>query len=302
MTSDGNKIDIKKDFFDISGIFAAPFAPLLTRVLLPTRITSLQVTWGMFIVGLAGASCILLNSRPGAIAAAILLQVKNILDSVDGRLARARNKPSRIGRFLDSIVDFWISLAYLAAMAWILQQSGYGPWVWLLAALALVSSLLQGSFYVYYLVNFLAIRERNSMSRVDETITEDDKKYYENEKLQKKLDRYQLQFRIIYGWQDRIIAGIDTYIRKKCSGSGRDFRWAYYSDRRFLTATSLLGLGSQLALISLALVFKQIPAYFIFVISFCNLYALLLWVYRFLRYRNFSADTAGNNKEALHRA
>jgi phosphatidylglycerophosphate synthase len=301
MTNDGNKIDKKRDFFDISGIFAAPFAPFLTKALLPTRITSLQVTWAMLLVGLAGASCILLNSWTGSIAAAIMLQAKNILDSVDGRRARARNKPSRIGRFLDSIVDFWVSFAYLAAMAWIMHLNGFGLWIWPAAGLALVSSLFQGSFYVYYMVNFLAIRERSSMSRVDETITEEDRHYYDDEKMQRRLNRYQGQFRIIYGWQDRLINGIDSHIRKRSTGFGDEFSRAYFSDRKLLTAASLLGLGSQLALISLALAFRQYPAYIIFMLTFCNLYALSLLLFRFLRYKNYTAGNAERNNEALHR-
>ena len=45
--------------------------------------------------------------------AGIGLIVKSFLDALEGSLARARNRPSRVGRFVDSVCDYIVNAAVL---------------------------------------------------------------------------------------------------------------------------------------------------------------------------------------------
>src|SRR4029077_18703874 len=60
------------------------------------------------------------------------------LDVLDGRLARAMNRQSRAGAFLDSVTDRWGELFVFTGFAWFLRGS-----VWLLAVmLAVIGSVM----------------------------------------------------------------------------------------------------------------------------------------------------------------
>jgi phosphatidylglycerophosphate synthase len=56
--------------------------------------------------------------RGSLLAAALLVQVKTLLDNADGQLARLTNRVSALGRYLDSEVDLLVNAALFAALAW----------------------------------------------------------------------------------------------------------------------------------------------------------------------------------------
>src|SRR5690606_26015463 len=70
------------------------------------------------------------DSRWGLVGAALSLQVKTVLDNVDGGLARATGRVTELGRYLDTGLDLIVNVLLFVALA------RHGPWP--LAALALV--------------------------------------------------------------------------------------------------------------------------------------------------------------------
>ena len=107
-----------------------PIAGLFVRAIYGTGITPNQVTVASIIAGLA-AALVYLNGHSIAVACAgLLVTLKDVLDSVDGQLARAKQEYSRLGRFLDSIGDFVVNLALFASVGWLLSLKhgsfGYG--------------------------------------------------------------------------------------------------------------------------------------------------------------------------------
>jgi archaetidylinositol phosphate synthase len=92
----------------------APVANALVRVLAPTRLSPPTVVLAHGVVGLAAAVSLGLEALA---AAAVLLQLRTLLDNVDGRLARVTGRVTLIGRYLDTIVDFVVNAAIFAALA-----------------------------------------------------------------------------------------------------------------------------------------------------------------------------------------
>lgn len=92
------------------------------------------------VVGLAAAA--LLTRGPGAAwwAAAALLQVKTLLDNIDGGLARLTGRVTVMGRYLDTVMDLVVNVALFAALA---TLGPAGP-AWL--AFVLLSLLLSLDF------------------------------------------------------------------------------------------------------------------------------------------------------------
>src|SRR5512136_1417033 len=111
-----DKVDAQAHFLDLSD-YARPIARRLTRALVNTSITPLQITLVYTLIGLIAALLFAAGGYLNGVAAGCLLLVKSTLDAVDGSLARARQRPSRVGRFLDSLCDYFINAAVFFGIA-----------------------------------------------------------------------------------------------------------------------------------------------------------------------------------------
>jgi archaetidylinositol phosphate synthase len=87
--------------------------------------------------GVAGVAAAVELGRGSLIAAALLVQLKTLLDNADGQLARLTGRISAFGRYLDSEVDLLVNAALFAALAWTTTQ----PALALAGFLALTSVL-----------------------------------------------------------------------------------------------------------------------------------------------------------------
>lgn len=91
-------------------------------------------------IGLAAAG-LLATAWPAAwIGAAVLLQLKTLLDNMDGGLARATGQVTEAGRYLDTAVDLVVNVALFLAL------TRYGPAVPALLALLSLTLLLSLDF------------------------------------------------------------------------------------------------------------------------------------------------------------
>jgi len=87
--------------------------------------------------GVAGLAAAVQLGRGSLVAAALLIQLKTLLDNADGQLARLTGRTSTFGRYLDSEVDLLVNAALFAALGWTTGR----PAVALVAFLALTSVL-----------------------------------------------------------------------------------------------------------------------------------------------------------------
>ncbi len=234
------KLDRDARFPDLSD-YARPAALALTARLVDTPVRSLHVTAAFIVCGLA-AGALLAVPAPAALAgAAVLLQVKNLLDAVDGSLARAQNRPSRAGRYLDSVGDFAVNAAAFAGIGAALAPR-LGLSAWLLAAAALLSALLQGTYYSVVTVAHRARFRPGILSRVDERAAPGDAGL--------TVRILQRLYLALYGWQDRAVASLLPR-PDPASPLEAPFHPAVFT-RRHLSFVSGFGLGTQLALESAA--------------------------------------------------
>jgi phosphatidylglycerophosphate synthase len=89
------------------------------------------------LAGIAGLAAAVELGRGSLLAAALLVQLKTLLDNADGQLARLTGRTSAFGRYLDSEIDLLVNAALFAALAWTTAQ----PAVALAGFLALTSVL-----------------------------------------------------------------------------------------------------------------------------------------------------------------
>ncbi|UCC84866.1 MAG: CDP-alcohol phosphatidyltransferase family protein [Gemmatimonadota bacterium] len=248
----GAKVPRAASFVDLSD-YARPVALWIARRLRDTNVTAPDVTavWG--VIGIVAAFCYAVGGYKYALLGAGLIQVKNILDAVDGSLARLQVRPSRIGRFLDSIGDAVIGAALYVALAIAVARERPIPYAAALAAAALVLSLLQGSVYNYYQVRYRQRRGGDRTSLVKERLTEYDRIHYEDRPLALGLLRQLIgAYNWIYGWQDVLVQRIDRWTAAPLMSVGREeTAEALRDDRRLLTVLSALGPGMQILILDL---------------------------------------------------
>lgn len=112
------------------GWIFGPLSGALVPWLLRLRIPPLAVVLANATAGLAGAIAL---ARGELVVAAVLVQVKTVLDNADGQLARVTGRVTLAGRYLDTEADLVVNAALFAALG---HTTGR-PWLTLAAFLAL---------------------------------------------------------------------------------------------------------------------------------------------------------------------
>lgn len=110
-----------------------PFENFLVRRLCRTRITPNQVTAATGVLGFGVAGLFAAGWLQLGVLLAIVVEV---LDGVDGKLARIKRMTSRVGE-LEHVLDFFYENSWYVALGFRLSTQGH-PWAWG-AALAMVA-------------------------------------------------------------------------------------------------------------------------------------------------------------------
>ena len=92
-----------------------PLAHPLVLVLARLRVPPPAV---VFAAGVAGIAAAVEIGRGSLVVAALLIQLKTLLDNADGQLARLTGRTSAFGRYLDSELDLVVNAALFAAVGW----------------------------------------------------------------------------------------------------------------------------------------------------------------------------------------
>jgi hypothetical protein len=268
------KSTLKSDLSDelINTHLLRPIAGAIVRLLYPTRVTPNQVTIASTLAGIAAAGVYLHDGAMTTAAAGLLVTVKDVLDSADGQLARAKSQYSRMGRFLDSVGDFLVDACVFAAIGWILYRHSGSVWMLVLAFAGLLGITLRVSYHVFYQTSFLHLEEKYQTNRITEEITKDD---LDSDRLTVALQR---TFQIIYGWQDRMMLRIDNWCR--CNRSDREFLVRWYSDVTALRLSGLLGMGTELFVLMICSLFNALQTYLFLNVIFMNSILIVSIFYR----------------------
>ena len=137
-----SKLSAQDRFLDLSD-YGRGFGKFLANQLKNTRFTPIHVTILFGISGLIAIYCILTNHY---LLAGFFIVLKSGIDAADGELARLKNKPSYVGRYLDSVFDIILNFLFLMTICYVSKTP-----VWM-AFLAFIGIQLQGTLYNYYYV------------------------------------------------------------------------------------------------------------------------------------------------------
>ncbi|MEU1403126.1 DUF5941 domain-containing protein [Streptomyces sp. NPDC005728] len=118
--------------------FISPYSRHIARWCARRGLTPNQVTTASLLTALIAAGCAATGTRPGFIAAGVLLIASFVLDCTDGQLARYSLQYSTLGAWLDATFDRAKEYAYYAGLALGAARGGDDVW-----ALALGAMILQ---------------------------------------------------------------------------------------------------------------------------------------------------------------
>lgn len=205
-----------------------PLAHLVVVALLPLRVPPPAVVTASALVGIAGAVEI---GRGNLLLAALLLQVKTVLDNADGQLARASGRVTAFGRYLDSESDLLVNAAIFVGLGWVTGE----PWLAALA-FAVLTLVLSADFNL----------ERLYRSELGEPV----EAMPAAEGAAAALARV---YAVVYAPQDRLI---EAFVKRRARGRPG------YHDRATLSVLANFGLSTQLAALGICLALGHPAAYF----------------------------------------
>jgi len=250
---------IKSDVSDeiINTYLLRPLAGILVRFLYHTPVTPNQVTLAALLFGILSAVCYSSGSPSLTAMAGLLLTSKDLLDSADGQLARAKQMYSRTGRFLDSIGDLLVNFLVFTALTTVLAVQRGNAWILILGMFGFLGITLRVSYHVFYHASYLHMHSSYTINRLAEEMRTED---YNVDRLTFRLHTI---FLWLYGWQDRLMESLDRWCKREVVFSAeREQRW--YGDIPALRLSGLLGLGTELFILTVCSILNRLEFYLYF--------------------------------------
>jgi phosphatidylglycerophosphate synthase len=210
-----------------------PLAHVVVLALMPLRVPPPLVAAASGMAGFAAAAELVQGRY---LLAALLLQLKTVLDNADGQLARLSGRITVLGRYLDSELDLVVNAALFAAVGWSTGRP-------VLAAAGFVA--LTAVLNVNYNAERLYRAERgDATSAMPEATGRAD-------------GVLRGLYVVLYAPQDRLV---ERFVSHRLRGAGPQARLAYH-DRATVQALANLGMSTQLAVFGICIALGR-PAAF----------------------------------------
>ena len=241
-------------------VVAAFFGPLAHRValaLLPLRIPPPAL---VLVAGLAGLASGIALALTSFMTAALLLQLKTLLDNADGRLARLSGHVTLLGRYLDTESDTALNLVLFAVLGAVTGQ----PWL-ALGAFCVLTVVLSADFNLAHVYREVRGGEPDVV--------------HESGRLIERA--LALVYRAFFAPQDRLIRAFSSWRLERAlsevedAGAKRAATLAYH-DRLTVLVLANLGLSTQLVVLGICLLAGVPMLYLWLVVAMLPLLFVLL--------------------------
>ncbi len=245
-----SKLAAEDKFLDLSD-YGRPIGKWFANQLKNTRFTPIHVT---LLFGVSGLIAIYLIFKNEYFLAGFFIILKSIIDAADGELARLKNSPSYVGRYLDSVFDIVLNFLFLMTICYVSKTSF---WMTLIAFFCIQ---LQGTLYNYY---YVILRNKSVGGDSTSKVFEYKSPRALPGETQKSVDVLFKIYTVVYGVFDKIIHSFDSDAYRVKSFPN----W-------FMTFVSMYGLGFQLLIIAIMLPMHWIE----YIIPFFIIYTLFVFV------------------------
>ena len=225
-----------------------PLAHVVVVTLLPLRVAPPLVA---ATAGATGVAAAVELARSNFIAAALLVQLKTVLDNADGQLARLSGRVTVFGRYLDSELDLLVNAALFLAVGW-----STGHWLAAAGGFAALTFVLSANYNAERLY-----REERGLETtgIPEATGRADG----------MLRRLYLA---VYAPQDRLV---ERFVDRRLRDAGPLERVLYH-DRATVAVLANLGMSTQLAVFGLCIALGTPLAFAWLALAQLGLLALLV--------------------------
>jgi len=147
--------------------FYRPLAFGLVKIIYRLPITPNQVTFLSLLAGLVAAYYFSTGAPEAFAIGAIWFLVANVLDCSDGQLARLQKSGTPLGRIVDGIVDYLVTITVFICLGIGLTKHTGDPSIWFLVIAAGLSSAFHAILFDYHQQEYISnVRgERNFLDR-----------------------------------------------------------------------------------------------------------------------------------------
>jgi hypothetical protein len=221
-----------------------PLAHAVVLLLAPLRVSPTLVVAANAAAGLTAAIAL---AEGQLVTAALLLQLKTVLDNADGQLARATGRVTTFGRYLDTEADLAVNVAVFAGLAY-----ATGAPLLALAGLVALTLVLGAAF------NEDVLYRRARGEPVDTQPSDDGHGA--------RARALAAVYRLLFAPQDRAFQGLarrrlERIVAGVDEAAQRERATLAYHDEVTATVLANLGLSSQLAALGLCLVLDRPALY-----------------------------------------
>lgn len=146
-----------------------PLAFLFVKTIYRTNITPNQVTVASLFVGVVSGIGFGIGRPSAVVWGAVIFGLSIVLDCADGQLARLKKNGTRLGRILDGLIDYVVTIAVYLGLGIGLAPASPRPALWwaLLAATG-ASHIFHSASVDYYRSRFLARVEGSAAAADDD--------------------------------------------------------------------------------------------------------------------------------------
>jgi hypothetical protein len=256
-----------------------PWARWIVGVLARFGVDPQHVVWTHALLGTLAAFLIAFGGPASWWVAAVLLVLKVFLDNVDGGLARATGRVTRMGRYLDTVLDTAVNALLFVALA----VHGPAGWAWPLAlgGYALLVAMLSLDFNLER--RYKTLRAVATVSQVEPPVPDGAPA--------RLLAAFEGFYDRFLAPQDVAVDRLDEAAFRRLSGlafttAPLELRLAW--NDLWSTATLVnLGLSSQLVLLALCLA-AGVPFAYVAAVYAMALFVVVTQAGRALRFRRFA--------------
>lgn len=267
------KLPEVEEVFDL--YFYRPLAFVFVKAIYRTPITPNQLTVVSMLIGVMGGVCYGLGYPAAVTAGALLYGLSIVIDCSDGQLARLKKNGTRLGRILDGLIDYVVSLAvYIGIGVGLAPESGDHRFWWLLILAAGLSNLFHSAVLDYYRNRFTDCVQGTGHT------DDDDFQSFRREYAElagdkgKRPRKVAIWFYLKYlNLQKKLtINGDDSKLPKV---AGEDF---YRRNKAALRLWTFLGSTTQGTLLIITSLLERIDLYFWGIIVVGNIWAAVMFV------------------------
>ena len=270
------KRSLKHSVFDetLTLYILRPIAFIFVKLFYPTSITPNQVSLMAIIVGLVSGFFFSRGDVTSFAIAGGLYFLCVVLDCVDGMIARLKKNGTPVGRLVDGVADYIVSIAVYVGLGIGFEKGlvnlDFLPINhWWVLSIAAVSHIFHAMIVDYYRVEFMA----HGLGKVTSVVEE-------NRIFREEMDRIK---HMPGKWLDKIIIAIylgysHLQIFRMKNNESYDRKKYYHANKLMVLLWFWIGPTAHIFVIIIAAFLYRPIIHFIYVIGLANIYLLVLWI------------------------